>query len=107
MGRAWKSGATLREQTDKFSKVLYESTEAADRQIVDHVGEVAKKRGTPQAQVALAWLLTKPSVNSPIVGATKLHHLEDAVASVSVKLTEEEIGLLEEPYIPHPVKGFQ
>ena len=107
LARPWKSESTLREQTDKFAKVLYESTEAADRQVVDRVAELAKKRGVPQAQIALAWLLTKPNVNAPIIGATKPHHLEDAVASLSVKLPDEEIRLLEEPYIPHPVKGHQ
>ena len=68
--------------------------------------EIAGKRGIPYAQVALAWLLAKPAVTAPIVGATKPHHLEDAVAALSVKLTPEEITALEEPYIPHPVLGF-
>ena len=69
-------------------------------------GVSARKREVPQAQVALAWLLAKPAVTAPIVGATKPHHLEDAAASLSIKLTPEEIKTLEEPYAPHPVLGF-
>ena len=67
---------------------------------------MAKARGIPRAQVALAWLLSKPVITAPIVGATKLHHLDDAIASVAVKLTAEEIGALEEPYIPHAMVGL-
>jgi aryl-alcohol dehydrogenase (NADP+) len=67
---------------------------------------VAKARGIPRAQVALAWLLSKPVITAPIVGATKLHHLDDAIASVAEKLTAEEIAALEEPYVPHAVVGF-
>ena len=64
------------------------------------------RRGIPRAQVALAWLLSKPVITAPIVGATKLHHLDDALASVNVKLSADEITSLEEPYVPHPVVGF-
>jgi aryl-alcohol dehydrogenase-like predicted oxidoreductase len=67
---------------------------------------VAEKRGVVQATLALAWMLNKPVITSPIVGATKPHHLQDAVAALSVKLTAEEIASLEEPYVPHPVLGF-
>ena len=67
---------------------------------------MAEKRGIARATLALAWMLHKPVITSPIVGATKPNHLEDAVAALSVKLTAEEIALLEEPYIPHPVVGF-
>ena len=67
---------------------------------------MAKTRGIPRAQVALAWLLSKPVITAPIVGATKLHHLDDAIASVAVKLTAEEIVALEELYVPHAVVGF-
>jgi len=70
--------------------------------IVQRVSEVAEARGLPMAQVALAWMLAKPVVTAPIVGATKPHHLEDAVAALSVKLTADEIRLLEEAYQPHP-----
>ena len=67
---------------------------------------VAKSRGVPNAQVAMAWLLHQPGVTSPIIGATKAHHLDDAVAALAVKLSTEEIASLEEPYVPHPVVGF-
>ena len=70
------------------------------------LGEIAEKRGIPRAQVALAWLLSKPGVTAPIVGATKANHLADAVAALSVHLTPEEMTTLEEPYVPHPVLGF-
>jgi len=74
---------------------------------VDRLGEIAKERGIPQAQVALAWLLSKQEITAPIVGATKPRHLEDAAAALNVKLSKEEIAKLEEPYIPHPVLGFR
>ena len=67
---------------------------------------MAGARGVPQAQVALAWLLGKPAVTSPIIGATTPHHLEDALAALSLELSPEEIARLEEPYVPHPVLGF-
>lgn len=95
-----------RMQTDEFGKTLYVATEDADRRIVERVGEIAAKRGVPRAQVALAWMAQKPFVTAPIVGASKLHHLDDAVAALSLNLTPEEISLLEEPYAPHPVVGF-
>ncbi|MGA3132947.1 MAG: aldo/keto reductase [Terracidiphilus sp.] len=104
--RAWKSETTNRTETDAFGKTLYAGTEEADHAVVDRLGDVAEKRGIPRAQIALAWLLAKPGVTSPIVGASKPHHLEDAVAALSVRLTAEEIALLEEPYVPHPVLGF-
>jgi aryl-alcohol dehydrogenase-like predicted oxidoreductase len=85
---------------------MYSQTEDADRKVVDRVGEVAAKREIPRAQVALAWLLAKPGVTAPIVGATKAHHLEDAVAALPIKLSTEEMAALEEPYVPHPVLGF-
>jgi aryl-alcohol dehydrogenase-like predicted oxidoreductase len=74
--------------------------------VVDRLGEIAEKRGVPRAQVALAWLLSKPAVTAPIVGATKPHHLEDAVAALALRLEPGEIEALEEPYTPHPVLGF-
>ena len=104
--RAWKAETTNRSETDAFGKTLYSRTEDADRRVVDRLGEVAEKRGIPRAQVALAWLLSKPGVTSPIVGASKPLHLEDAVAALSVHLTPEEMTALEEPYVPHPVLGF-
>jgi len=104
--RAWKAESTNRSETDVYGKSLYSGTEEADRLVVERLGTVAEKRGIPRAQVALAWLLTKPGVTAPIVGASKQHHLEDAVAALSVRLTPGEITSLEEPYVPHPVLGF-
>jgi aryl-alcohol dehydrogenase-like predicted oxidoreductase len=104
--RAWKAEITTRTETDAFGKTLYSRTEDADHAVVDRLGEVAEKRGVPRAQVALAWLLGKPGVTAPIVGASKAHHLEDAVAALSVHLTAEEVASLEEAYVPHPVLGF-
>ena len=74
--------------------------------MVERVGEIAQKRGVSRAQVALAWLLHKPVVTAPIVGASKQQHLDDAIAALSLKLSAEEIAALEEPYVPHPVVGF-
>jgi len=71
------------------------------------VGEIAKARRIPRAQIALAWLLHKPAVTAPIVGATKLHHLEEAVAALDVKLSDAEIEALEAPYVPHSIAGFE
>jgi aryl-alcohol dehydrogenase-like predicted oxidoreductase len=98
--------ATARSESDRFDKFLYKSSEDADRAIVERVGEVAAARGLPRAQIALAWLLAKPGVTSPIVGATKPEQLSDALAAVDVKLAPEEIAALEAPYAPHPVAGF-
>jgi 1-deoxyxylulose-5-phosphate synthase len=104
--RPWQSESTKRSGTDQYAKVLYDQTQESDRRVVDRLGEVAEKRGIARAQVALAWLLAKPAVTAPIVGASKPHHLEDAVAALSVRLTPDEIAALEEPYVPHPVLGF-
>jgi len=97
---------SIRTETDEAFGRLFAKTEDADRKVVDRVARVAAARGIPRAQVALAWLLAKPVITAPIVGATKLQHLDDALASVRVKLSEDEIALLEEPYIPHAVVGF-
>jgi 1-deoxyxylulose-5-phosphate synthase len=102
LARPWDA-ATERSETDAFGKTLYA---ASDRVVVERVGEVAAARGVPMAQVALAWMLAKPVVTAPIVGATKPHHLEDAVAALEVELSPDEVRLLEEPYVPHPVAGF-
>jgi aryl-alcohol dehydrogenase-like predicted oxidoreductase len=107
LAREWRSEpASARDASDQFTKTLYGKTEEADRQVVDQVGTIAAARGIPRARVALAWLLHKPGVTSPIVGATKPQHLEDAVAAVNVKLSEEEMTALEAPYVPHAVAGF-
>ncbi|MDN3016438.1 aldo/keto reductase [Paenibacillus sp. BSR1-1] len=104
--RDWEEG-TARSETDEFGKKLYSATVEADRKVVERVVKVAEKRGVPRAQIALAWVLQKEPVSAPIIGATKMHHLDDAVASLSVNLTSDEISFMEEPYIPHPVLGFQ
>ncbi|KPV41813.1 aldo/keto reductase [Alicyclobacillus ferrooxydans] len=98
---------TARSETDEFGKSLYRETAEADKKVVERVAEVAAKRGVSRAQVALAWVLQKKPVSAPIIGATKMHHLEDAVAAVSLQLTPEEIQALEEPYVPHQVMGFR
>ena len=104
--RPWKSENTKRYETDQFGQKLYSQSEEADRKVVDRLGQIAEQRSIPRAQVALAWLRSKGAVTSPIVGATKPHHLQDAVAALSVHLTPQEITALEEPYTPHPVLGF-
>jgi 1-deoxyxylulose-5-phosphate synthase len=97
---------SIRTETDDAHQRLFGKSAEADRKVVDRVAEVARVRGIPRAQVALAWLLAKQVVTAPIVGATKLHHLDDALASVNVKLSDDEITSLEEPYVPHAVVGF-
>jgi aryl-alcohol dehydrogenase-like predicted oxidoreductase len=103
--RDWDAG-TERTRTDEFGKTLYTANVESDRQVVARVAEIAKQRGVPRATVALAWLLHKPAVTSPIVGVSKPHHLDDAVAALTLKLRPEEIAALEQPYVPHPVVGF-
>ena len=108
LARAWETQpSTVRGQTDEYGKKLYSRTEEADKPVVDCLGEIAKARGICRAKIALAWLLHKPAITAPIVGATKLHHLEEAVAAVDVKLSDAEIDALEAPYVPHPIAGFQ
>jgi 1-deoxyxylulose-5-phosphate synthase len=97
---------SIRTETDEAFGRLFAKTQDADKKLVDRVAQVAAARGIPRAQVALAWLLAKPVITAPIVGATKLEHLDDALASVEVKLSREEVASLEEPYIPHAVVGF-
>jgi 1-deoxyxylulose-5-phosphate synthase len=103
--RDWDASSN-RMESDEVGKRLYAVAESADRQVVERVAEIAAQRGIPRAQVALAWLAHKPSVTAPIVGASKPQHLDDAVAALSVALSEQEIGQLEQPYQPHPVLGF-
>ena len=97
---------SIRTETDDAHRRLFGKSAEADRKVIDCVAKVAAARGIPRAQVALAWLLAKAVITAPIVGATKLHHLDDALASVNVKLTAQEIAALEEPYVPHAVVGF-
>ena len=104
-GNRSRDGArhTTRSGTDPFTDYLY--SQPSDFDVVDRVAEVAAARGVPPAQVALAWLLHRPGVTAPIVGATKLGHIEDALAAESLKLDDTEMARLEEPYVPHPVLG--
>jgi 1-deoxyxylulose-5-phosphate synthase len=103
LARPWTE-QTARSETDEFGRQLYSD---ADRSIVDAVVEVASSRGTPPAQIALAWLLSRPQVTAPIVGATKIQHLDDAAAAVSLELDDAEIEALEGGYQPHAVVGFR
>jgi len=96
---------TERAKTDTFGKSLYD--QEGDFDIVNRVTEIAAERGLPNAQIALAWMLKKPYITAPIIGASKEGHLEDAVAALSLKLSDEEVNRLEELYKPHPVLGFQ
>jgi 1-deoxyxylulose-5-phosphate synthase len=95
---------TTRAGSDPFRDSLYEPK--LDRPVIDRLGEVASERGVPPAQAALSWLLHKPGVTAPIVGATKVEHVEDALAAEQLSLTDDELGRLEEPYVPHPVAGI-
>jgi aryl-alcohol dehydrogenase-like predicted oxidoreductase len=104
--RDWDE-TSARSETDEFGKTLYAATAEADRKVVEAVTKVAAARGLPRAQVALAWVLAKPGITAPIVGASKMQHFDDAVAALSVKLTAEEIAALEAPYVPHAVTGFR
>jgi aryl-alcohol dehydrogenase-like predicted oxidoreductase len=105
--RPWvEQGGTKRAETDQFGKSLYKGADEADRAIIGAVERIAAARGVTMAQVGMAWLLGKPGVTAPIVGASKQHHLEDAVAAVSLTLTAEEVGELEAPYVPRAVAGF-
>ncbi|WP_028238350.1 aldo/keto reductase [Stutzerimonas azotifigens] len=104
--RDWAAGSE-RERTDDFGRSLYGQVESSDRQVVEAVARVAERRGVPRAQVALAWLAQKAEVTAPIVGASRPEHLDDALAALSLQLSDEERAELEAPYVPHPVVGFQ
>jgi 1-deoxyxylulose-5-phosphate synthase len=105
--RDWSSESTLRSETDQIARSKYDATAETDRQIVDRVAELADKHGVPRAHIALAWLLQKKPVTSPIIGATKISHLESAVGALSVTLTDDDVAHLEEPYVPHPIVGAE
>ena len=96
------AGDTTRAASDGFTSFLYGG---AQREIVEAVGEIAEARGVSRAQVALAWVLRTPGVTAPIVGATKLAHLDDAIAAVDLELTDDEVARLEAPYVPREVLG--
>ena len=104
--RDWDD-STERSRTDKFGKTLYEHSADADRKVVEAVAKVATERGVPRARVALAWVLAKPEVSAPIVGASKPEHLDDALAALDLTLGGDEIARLEEAYVPHRVVGFE
>ena len=105
--RDWSAETTLRSETDQIAKSKYDATADTDRQVVARVAEIAEKLGVPRVHIALAWLLQKPPVTAPIIGATKLKHLEEAMGALSVKLTGEEVAYLEDPYWPHRIVGHQ
>ena len=96
-------GTTVRAKTDDYGKGLY--YRQSDFRVVDRVSEVAKKRGVSNTQVALCWVLQQPGITAPIIGASKMHHLDEAVAALSLRLDDSELAALAEPYEPHPVLG--
>ncbi len=104
--RDWDA-SSARSETDGFGKTLYAKTADADRKVAEALAAVATRLGRPRAQVALAWVLAKPEVASPIVGATRLEQLDDAAAAVSLVLSQEDIAELEAPYVPHSVIGHE
>lgn len=106
LARPWGENSTSRILTDKYGKTLYVAMEESDRKVTEKVTEIAKKKDVTQSEVALSWMLSKPFITAPIIGASKPEHLEAAVKSLDVKLTPEEIKALEEAYVPHPVVGI-
>jgi len=104
--RPWDAAPTDRIGKDVYGNTLYDKADASDKAIVERVEKLAAQRKLPMAQIGLAWMLSKSVVTSPIVGATKMQHLEDAVGALDVKLTPEEIQSLEDPYVPHAVAGI-
>jgi aryl-alcohol dehydrogenase-like predicted oxidoreductase len=98
---------TVRARTDDFAGRLYGATADSDGKVIARVEEIAAAHGVPPARVALAWMLLKPWITAPIIGASKPHHLEDAVGALNVKLTAEQMKALEEPYVPHAVAGHE
>jgi aryl-alcohol dehydrogenase-like predicted oxidoreductase len=101
------SEGTIRAETDQIQKMKYDATMETDQRVIERVAELAEKRGVLRTHIALAWLLQKQPVAAPIIGATKISHLEDAIGALSVKLPEEEVAYLEEPYVPHKIVGHQ
>jgi len=103
--RPWDT-RSARMETDEFGRTLYADTADADRKVVDAVGAVAAQTGAPMAQVALAWVLQKAGISAPIVGATRIEQLDDAVAALALELSAEQVAALEAPYVPHAVTGI-
>jgi 1-deoxyxylulose-5-phosphate synthase len=105
--RDWSSEGTLRSESDQIQKMKYDASTDSDRPVVERVAELATKYGASRTHIALAWLMQKEPVTAPIIGATKISHLEEAIGTFSVKLIPEDVAYLEEPYIPHRVVGHQ
>jgi 1-deoxyxylulose-5-phosphate synthase len=105
--RDWSSESTLRAETDQIQKNKYDAAAEMDRPIVERVAELAQKHGASRSHIALTWLLQKDPVTAPIIGATRISHLEEAIGALSVKLTQDEVTYLEEPYVPHRIIGHQ
>jgi len=105
--RDWAAESTVRSETDQIAKSKYDATAETDRQVVERVVQIADKHGVPRVHIALAWLLQKAPVVAPIIGATKISHLEGAVGALSVTLSQDEVAYLEEPYVPHSIVGHQ
>ncbi len=106
LARPWGEAGGGRAETDEFGQKLYAEAEKSDRAVVERLNKLAGEKKAPPAQIALAWMLSKPVVTAPIIGATKMNHLDDAVAALALELSPNEIAALEKPYVPHPVLGF-
>ena len=104
--RDWDQSSE-RQQTDAFGRTMYDATIEADRKVIEAVAAIAQARGVPRAQVALAWVLSRQTVSAPIIGASKPQHIGDAVAALSLKLSADELAVLEAPYVPHAIAGFE
>jgi aryl-alcohol dehydrogenase-like predicted oxidoreductase len=108
LARQWQAASgSDRPSTDQTARQLYSAFEESDKKIVDYVGDIANNRGISYAQVALAWLHHKPGITAPIIGATNLKHLDDAVRSLDVRLEKEEMEMLESDYVPHTIVGYE
>jgi aryl-alcohol dehydrogenase-like predicted oxidoreductase len=105
--RDWSATSSMRAETDQIAKWKYDASADNDKHVVERVAELATKHGVPRTHIALAWLLQKEPVTAPIIGATKISHLDEAVGALSVKLAAEEVVYVEEPYVPHKVVGHQ
>jgi 1-deoxyxylulose-5-phosphate synthase len=106
--RDWTAeSSTLRSEMDQIAKGKYDATTAMDQQVVERVAELATEYGVPRVHIALAWLLQKEPVTAPIIGATKVNHLEDAIGALAIGLTQADVAYLEEPYVPHRIVGHQ
>lgn len=105
--RDWSSETTLRSETDQIAKSKYDTTSETDQRVIARVAELANKHEVPRAYIAIAWLLQKEPVAAPIIGVTKISHLEESINALAVKLTPDEVSYLEEPYVPHRIVGHQ